>query len=398
MNPDTSIYLHIPFCKHRCAYCDFNTYAGQEDSIPAYVNALIQEINFVGRCAGPTRVHTVFFGGGTPSLLSAPQFDSILKALSKAFTFTTDAEISIEANPGTVSPQKLTAIRAAGINRISFGVQSANTEELHMLEREHDFFDVIEAVTSARKVGFDNLNLDLIYGLPEQTLSTWQTTVKRIIELHPEHISAYALTLEHGTPFGKWSSKGLLPLPDPDLAAEMYEWACEFLDEHGYHHYEISNWARPGKECRHNVQYWRSLPYLAFGAGAHGYASGYRYSNVLRIKTYIERLSHPSSSIQQTFPLSPATVNQHKQTLKHDMSEYMLNNLRLVDAGAAESDFRLRFGSGLLDIYPKEIDELIQNGLLEWHKKTSEVLDTSKVLRLTERGRLLGNQVFMKFV
>ena len=365
----------------------------------------------------PINVHTIFFGGGTPSLLSAPQFDSILRALRFAFTFTADAEISIEANPGTISPEKLNAIREAGINRISFGVQSANTEELRMLERIHDFFTVIEAVSTARKAGFDNLNLDLIYGLPEQTLVSWQTTLQRIVDLHPEHISAYALTLEHGTPFGRWSSKGLLPLPDPDLAAEMYEYAEEFLEASGYVHYEISNWAKTNTECkmqnaefsnssflipnssfacRHNLQYWYSLPYLAFGAGAHGYANGYRYSNALRIKTYIKRLLHPSSFTIHPFPLSPATVNQHKQTLKDDMSEYMLNNLRLTNAGVAESDFRLRFGRGLLDVYPKEIEELIHLGLLE--SKTSEILESSEVYRLTKRGRLLGNQVFMRFV
>jgi oxygen-independent coproporphyrinogen-3 oxidase len=398
MTPDTSIYLHIPFCKHRCAYCDFNTYAGQEDSIPAYVKALIQEIEAVSTLKpNPISAHTVFFGGGTPSLLSAPQFDSILKALRASFTFTADAEISIEANPGTISPEKLNAIRKSGINRISFGVQSANTEELRMLERIHDFFTVIEAVSTARKAGFDNLNLDLIYGLPQQTLSTWQTTLQRIVDLHPEHISAYALTLEHGTPFGRWSSKGLLPLPDPDLAAEMYEYAEEFLDANGYIHYEISNWAKPNHECKHNLQYWHSLPYLAFGAGAHGYANGYRYSNVLRIKTYIDRLINLESQISNIeYPLSPATVNQHKQTLNDDMSEYMLNNLRLTNAGVTESDFRLRFGSGLLDVYPKEIEELVKNGLLEI--KTSEVLETSEVYRLTKRGRLLGNQVFLRFV
>ena len=409
-NPNTSIYLHIPFCKHRCAYCDFNTYAGQEDSIPAYVKALINEIEFVGLRAEKKNIHTVFFGGGTPSLLSAPQFDSILQTLRSAFTFTADAEISIEANPGTISPEKLNAIRKSGINRISFGVQSANTEELRMLERIHDFFTVIEAVSTARKAGFDNLNLDLIYGLPEQTLSTWQTTLQRIVDLNPEHISAYALTLEHGTPFGRWSSKGLLPLPDPDLAAEMYEFAEEFLASNGYVHYEISNWAKdvnqlsafshqPSHACRHNLQYWRSFPYLAFGAGAHGYANGYRYSNVLRIKTYIDRLTDFQSPITNyQFPLSPATVNQHKQTLKDDMSEYMLNNLRLTNAGVTETDFRLRFGRALLDVYPKEIEELVNNGLLEY-AKTSEFLENSEVcLRLTKRGRLLGNQVFMRFV
>lgn len=418
MTPETSIYLHIPFCKHRCAYCDFNTYAGQEDSIPAYVKALINEIEAVSTLKPiPINVHTVFFGGGTPSLLSGPQFESVMDALRAAFTFSADAEVSTEANPGTISTEKLDAIRKAGINRISFGAQSANTEELHLLERTHDFFTVLEAVSTARQAGFDNLNLDLIYGLPEQALSTWETTLQHIVDLHPEHISAYALTLEHGTPFGKWASKGLLPLPDPDLAAEMYEHAEEFLAGNGYMQYEISNWAldrRPGTKdsqpstlvfgppssaCRHNLQYWRSLPYLAFGAGAHGYAYGYRYSNALRIKTYIERLTDLESSITNyQFPLSPAAVNQHKQTRTDDISEYMLNNLRLTNAGVAESDFRSRFGSGLWEVYPNEIEELIHNGLLEF-KQTSEVSKTSEVcLRLTKRGRLLGNQVFMRFV
>jgi oxygen-independent coproporphyrinogen-3 oxidase len=406
MTPDTSIYLHIPFCKHRCAYCDFNTYAGQESLIPAYVEALIREIEFIGSHSNlPTfNVPTVFFGGGTPSLLSGTQFDSVMSALSSAFNISADAEVSIEANPGTISPEKLESIRKAGINRISFGVQSSNTEELRMLEREHDFFTVIEAVSTARQAGFNNLNLDLIYALPEQTLESWQTTVKRVLELQPEHISAYALTLEHGTPFGKWADKGILPLPDPDLAADMYEWTMDYLQQSDYAQYEISNWAKQNAEggmqkaelmCRHNLQYWRSLPYLGLGAGAHGYAGGYRYSNALRIKTYIDRLTNHQSPITN-YPLTPATVNQHKQTLKDDISDYMINNLRLVDAGVAESDFRLRFGSGLLDIFPKEIEKLIRDGLLE--KKTSEVLETSDVYRLTRRGRLLGNQVFLRFV
>jgi len=416
MNP-YSLYLHIPFCTHRCAYCDFNTYAGQEGSIPAYVDALCKEIEYVGsqfpspdgRGAGG-EVHTIFFGGGTPSLLSPKQFDSIFKSIRANFTLTEDAEITIEANPGTVSYETLLELRKIGINRISFGVQSANMEELRMLERTHDFFTVIEAVTSARKAGFDNLNLDLIYGLPEQTRQTWQTTVQRILDLHPEHISAYALTLEHGTPFGRWATKGLLPLPDPDLAAEMYEWASETFEAAGYVQYEISNWAKnvesrtsnvqastfdvrpltPSFACRHNLQYWRGLPYLAFGAGAHGYANGYRYSNVLRIKTYIERLIQPSGLSLQPFPLSPATVNQHKQTLQDDMSEFMMTGLRLTQEGVSTTEFEKRFRSKLLEVYEKEIEELSKYGLLE--SKTSEVL------RLTPRGRLLGNQVFMRFV
>ena len=437
-----SLYLHVPFCTHRCAYCDFNTYAKQEELIPAYADALCKEIEYIGlrapevhwdysdwRSSGsktkveaPLQVHTIFFGGGTPSLLSPKQFESIFKAIRENFALTDDAEITIEANPGTVSYQNLLELQKIGINRISFGVQSANMEELRMLERTHNFFDVIEAVSDARKAGFTNLNLDLIYGLPEQTLPTWQTTVKRILDLHPEHISAYALTLEHGTPFGRWASKGWLPLPDPDLAAEMYEWTGETLKTNGYLQYEISNWAKhlalsgaerhlhltqvqvrrsahndPSFACKHNLQYWRGLPYLAFGAGAHGYANGYRYSNVLRIKTYIDRLvdlDHGISNIE--FPLSPATVNQHKQTLQDDMSEFMMTGLRLTQEGVSEIEFQNRFGTRMQDVFGQEIEELLNLGLIE--SQTSDVSETSEVFRLTERGRLLGNQVFMRFI
>src|SRR5258706_968099 len=435
MNP-YSLYFHVPFCTHRCAYCDFNTYAGQEEMIPAYVDALNREINYVGqqlkdhetsRLAGnATKVHTIFFGGGTPSLLSPLQFDSIFKSIHSAFDLTSDAEISIEANPGTVTEEALRQLRKIGINRISFGVQSANLEELRMLERTHDFFNVIEAVTSARKAGFDNLNLDLIYALPEQTLQTWQTTVQRILDLHPEHISAYALTLEHGTPFGRWAQKGMLPLPDPDLAADMYEWASETLETAGYVQYEISNWAKVNAEvrmmndefnsafrilhssfqCRHNLQYWRGLPYLAFGAGAHGYANGYRYSNALRIKTYIERIIQHSAFIIQPFPLTPAAVNQHKQTLQDDMSEFMMTGLRLTQEGISENEFQLRFEKPLREVYGTEIEELLKLGLIELANDSplpmGRVPDRVEGLgmraRLTKRGRLLGNQVFMRFV
>ena len=375
--------------------------------IPAYVDALCKEIEYVGlSCAtkspqgeqsdSAVEAHTIFFGGGTPSLLSPSQFDSVFKSIRSAFSLTPDAEISIEANPGTVTDEALSQLREIGINRISYGVQSANAFELRMLERAHNFFDVIEAVTSARKAGFDNLNLDLIYGLPEQTLENWQSTVNRILDLHPEHISAYALTLEHGTPFGRWSSKGLLPLPDPDLAAEMYEWLSETLEASGYTNYEISNWSKSDHECKHNLQYWHGLPYLAFGAGAHGYANGYRYSNVLRIKTYIERLLHPSSFSHHPFPLSPATVNQHKQTPKDDLSEFMMMGLRLTQEGVSIQEFQTRFGQSIWDVFGKEINELLNLGLLE--KQISEFSNNSEVLRLTKRARLLGNQVFMQFV
>lgn len=439
---DYSLYLHIPFCGHRCAYCDFNTYAGQEDSIPAYVDALCKEIECVGASA-PERIraHSVFFGGGTPSLLSPAQFKSILDAIQRNFDVSENAEITTEANPGTVSYDELRELRRLGINRISFGAQSANGEELRMLERTHSFQDVMDAVSSARRAGIHNLNLDLIYGLPEQSLATWKTTVGRILRLKPEHISAYSLTLEHGTPFGNWSARGLLPIPDPDVAAEMYEWASGAFEAAGYVQYEISNWAKherresrnrqpgdvadaapgapPRFACRHNLQYWRCLPYLGFGAGAHGYANRMRYSNVLRIKTYIERLkSNAEAEIQNRassetlslpqneqplsetgFPLSPAAVNQHPQTAEDDMSELMIMGLRLTREGIPPETFRERFGRSLAETYRKEIAELQRLELLEWVNQDQVGFEQiSEALRLTPRGRLLGNQVFMRFV
>jgi oxygen-independent coproporphyrinogen-3 oxidase len=414
MTPPYSLYIHIPFCRHRCAYCDFNTYAGQEESIPAYMETLCRELDFIGNNA-PEKLtlHTIFFGGGTPSLLTPHQFESVLKTISDNFILL-NPETSIEANPGTVSLEDLRDLHSLGINRISFGVQSANPFELRMLERAHSYFDVINAVTWARKAGFDNLNLDLIYGLPLQTFDDWSATVKLILGLAPEHLSLYALTLEHGTPFGHWSARGLMPLPDPDLAADMYEWAGETLEAAGYLQYEISNWAKnsalsgaersrnayipPSFACAHNLQYWRGLPYLAAGAGAHGYVNGYRYSNVLRIKTYIDRLTD-SRIPNLTFPLTPATVNHHRQTLQDDIGEFMMTGLRLTREGVSSETFRERFGQELDAVFGKEIEDLIRLGLLAWQGSPLPMGEGTGVrVCLTRRGRLLGNQAFVRFV
>jgi len=433
-----SLYFHIPFCAHRCAYCDFNTYAGQEDSIPAYVEALCHEIKSVGGSLaqqsspspefgkgvrgdvlslskGEGNVHTIFFGGGTPSLLTPAHYRDIFQNIHRYFEVSPSAEISLEANPGTVSPDYLRELREIGFNRISYGVQSANPNELRMLERIHGYSDVVDAVRWSRRVGFDNLNLDLIYGLPEQTLASWQKTVQLIVDLHPEHLSAYALTLEHGTPFGRWAAKGLLPIPDPDLAAEMYEWLGEYLSNHGYTQYEISNWAKidgrrstvdrqnPAYACQHNLQYWRNLNYLGLGAGAHGYAHGIRYSNVLRIKTYIDRLKTDHLSLKADFPLSPATVNAHHNSPREDMDETMMTGLRLTSEGVSTDTFRQRFGVEMTEIYGQQIDRLVKLNLLEWISESPSPSFGRWVrgegrLRLTQPGRLLGNQVFMQFI
>ena len=279
---------------------------------------------------------------------------------------------------------------------------------------------MLNSVRWARQAGFENLNLDLIYGLPEQTLARWQANVKHAVELGPQHLSLYALTIEQGTPYGRWAAHGLLPLPDPDLAADMYEWASEYLEGQGYEQYEISNWARPGYQCRHNLQYWRNQPYLGFGAGAHGCANGRRISNILRIKTYIERVSliafrsdpatpasppplSPSPLFSAPllstlfFPLSPATVTQTRLTPFIEMQETMMLGLRLTNEGVSADAFYQRFGQDLIAIFGKEINELVGLGLLE-QTPSPTGRGVGVRVRLTRRGRLHGNQVFMRFV
>ncbi|HET6847166.1 MAG TPA: radical SAM family heme chaperone HemW [Anaerolineales bacterium] len=420
-----SIYLHIPFCTHRCAYCDFNTYAGVSQLMPAYVESLCREVELVGRQAPrDVMMHTVFFGGGTPSLLSARLVAQILDRLGNTFHITPDAEVTLEANPGTTDRQALQEMRRAGVNRLSLGVQSANGEELRALERTHDFGDVLRAVADARRAGFNNLNLDLIYGLPEQSLATWETSLRRILELQPEHISAYCLTLEHGTPLGQWSRRGLIRMPDPDVAAEMYEFAERELERAGYEHYEISNWARPGRRSRHNVQYWAGEPYLGFGAGAHGYAAGCRYSNVLAIREYVARVNEvpdgsnatsgagkspqPSSGDRTSiYPCSPAAVTRHAQTSADDMAEFMIMGLRLTTDGVSGLTFASKFGVDVDEVYGPPLAKLTDLGLLETvdhatpekgaHASPTE-LKSERRIRLTSRGRLLGNRVFQEFV
>jgi len=393
-----SIYLHIPYCSVRCAYCDFNTYAGLEASMPAYARALAAEVQLVGKAyvaahGQPARVHTIFFGGGTPSLLPLEAYTEIFNALRGHFALTPDCEITMEANPGTVSRAYLEGARALGFNRLSFGVQSSHPHELRLLDRLHLFGDVAQAVSWARAAGFDNLNLDVIFGIPHQTLGMWQATVHRILGLGPEHISAYALSLEHGTPMRAWVYKGLLPMPDPDLAAEMYEWASEIFEKHGFVQYEISNWAKgDGRRqttdfaCRHNLQYWRNQPYLGLGAGAHGYAENTRYSNVLAPAAYIQRFENAEA---RPFPLSPALAQKTVLTEKDELGETMMMGLRLVQEGVADSDFERRFGVRLAEKYPQELKTLAARGLLEWN---------GECVRLTKAGRLLGNQVFREFI
>ena len=390
-----SLYLHIPFCSHRCCYCDFNTYAGIENLIPSYVEALCAEISSYKETveANPP-VHTIFFGGGTPSLLNIRQFERILIEIESSFRLFPELELSIEANPGSLSLVYLQELRKLGANRLSIGMQSTNPQELHLLERRHRFMDVINSVKWARKAGFDNLNLDLIFGIPYQTLGSWSQSLSLGMALKPEHLSLYALTVEHGTPLSHWVDRGLVLDSDPDLAAEMYELADQRLAEVGYIQYEISNWALQNSQgkllsCQHNLQYWRNLPYIGLGAGAHSYVNGYRTANVLSPLAYIDRCV---GDRKNQFPSTSATANALPIDRVTEMGETMMMGLRLTKEGVSNLDFRDRFGQDLLDVFPNEIQGLLKDGLLEWGS------DRRAVLRLTSRGRLLGNQVFMRFV
>jgi oxygen-independent coproporphyrinogen-3 oxidase len=387
----------VPFCRVRCAYCDFNTYAGLDDLMAPYVRALAREIRLVGAAtrggaAGERPlVHSVFFGGGTPSLLPLEHYAGVFAALHAAFDLARDCEITLEANPGTVDGAYLAGLRALGVNRLSFGVQSAHAWELKLLDRLHTFDDVIQAVALARAAGFDRrsrgLNLDLIFAVPHQALPRWQASVRRVLALAPEHLSLYALSLEHGTPLRAWVYRGLLPMPDSDLAAEMYLWASEALAAAGYAQYEISNWAfHPSFACRHNLQYWRNQPYLGFGAGAHGCAAGWRYSNVLAPRAYIERLETGDA---QAFPFSPATVERIAVTPADALGETMMLGLRLLPDGVGAAEFEARFGRGLDEVYGRQLRHLSALGLIMWDARGA---------RLTPEGRLLGNRVFREFV
>lgn len=390
-----SLYLHIPFCRKRCGYCDFNTFAGLEGLIPAYVQALIAEIEGLGDLSERSvPVHTIFFGGGTPSLLAAEQVGAILTAARGAFRVQPEAEISLEANPGTLTVEGLKALREAGINRLSLGVQSMHPGELALLERLHGVPEVIQAVAWAREAGFDNLNLDLIYGLPGQAVQRWQDTLEFALRLKPEHLSLYALTIEEGTPLQRLSAKGLVEAVDDDRAADMYEMAMELLAEAGYRQYEISNWALTGSDgkllsCRHNLQYWYNLPYLGLGAGAHGYSHGQRTANVRGVGQYIQAVRGG----WQTFPNSPANETVTRISRRDEMGETMMVGLRLTEEGVSARRFMERFGQSLEAAYPDPIAYFSKAGLLEWAGAGEE-----RCLRLTRKGRLLGNQVFAAFL
>ncbi|HET9722343.1 MAG TPA: radical SAM family heme chaperone HemW, partial [Actinomycetota bacterium] len=284
------IYAHVPFCLTRCGYCDFNAYAGLDHLQPRYVRALLAEASLAAPAWDGEDVVSVFLGGGTPTILAAADLEAVLVHLRERYAVTPDAEVTIEANPDTVDAAKLTALLEAGFDRLSMGAQSFDPMVLDSLERVHGPDSVRRAMAVARSVGYANVSLDLIYGAQRETLASWERTLREAIALAPEHVSAYALTVEPSTPLGRQIALGARPAPDPDLQADMFGLACELLGEAGYGHYEVSNWAKPGFECRHNLGYWERRPYLGLGAGAHSYRDDRRWWNVRPPEEYLRQV------------------------------------------------------------------------------------------------------------
>ncbi len=381
-----SLYVHIPFCRTLCTYCAFNTYAGLGALIAPYIEALLQEMRLVAEVAGNLSCHTLYLGGGTPSLLTPEQVKAIVKVAVQYLGLLPQAEITLEANPGTVDVHTLAAYRSARVNRLSLGVQSAHADELRLFGRRHSFEEAAQTFREARAVGFDTISVDLIYGAPLQTLERWRQTLEAVLAWEPDHVSLYCLTLEEGTSLHRRVERGVLPAPDPDLAADMYEVARALLAQAGLQHYEISNWTRPGHECLHNRQYWLNRPFLGFGAGAHGAAAGLRYWNVNPVQEYIERIMQGQP---QPFPLSPATAGYEQIDRVLEMSETLILGLRLVREGVRRADFVQRFGCTPEEVFGPALDEAEQLGLLE---------RTDREIRLSERGYLLSNQVFMRLL
>jgi oxygen-independent coproporphyrinogen-3 oxidase len=411
------LYIHIPFCETKCPYCDFNTYAGIERLIPGYIDALCREIDTWGEVLGRPEVGTVFFGGGTPSYVGHNDLARIVTAYQSGFRVMEGAEITLEANPGDITPEKAAAWLEAGLNRVSIGVQSFDDGLLELLGRRHTAAQAEDAFNTLRAAGFANQSLDLMFGLPHQSLRHWEDSLARAMALQPQHISLYGLQLEHGTPLEAAVRTGKTPTPDEDLAADMYVMAEERLAAKGFRHYEISNWAIPGYESRHNLVYWENGPYLGVGPGAHSSLFGHRFANMKSPRGYMRSLGVQPVEVRngagekflrlmeakqpQKPDLPPSTPTQIRRMAEHGpvdfveettpqlaLAEAMMMGMRL-DTGVSDAQFKGRFGRSLRDVFPREIDDLAAQGLVE---------SDATGIRLTGRGRLLGNVVFEKFV
>ena len=352
-----SVYIHLPFCVQKCLYCDFASGPAGTEEIAAYMRLLTKEIRSFDAISSLYRVETVFFGGGTPSVVAPFYISQILNQLRSQYEFAEKPEITLEANPGTLDAKKLVTYREAGVNRLSLGLQSVHESELKLLGRIHSFEDFQESYDLARQAGFTNINVDLMSALPKQTMGKWKKTLETVADLNPEHISAYSLSIEEGTPFYERYGEGRigrLDLPGEELDRAMYHYTKQYLESRGYHRYEFSNYAKKGFESRHNLTYWTLGDYVGFGLAAHSYLQGRRFSNPREKEAYPEA----SAGAYQRFRATAA------QSEKEAMEEYMFLGLRTA-RGVSRDDFQKRFGKPFPKQYEKELLELYRSDLVE---------------------------------
>lgn len=378
-----SLYIHIPFCAKKCYYCDFLSGPDSSENIQQYTKRLCREIETRAKKVGNRKTDTVFFGGGTPSLLNEEQITRVMKTLRKEFQILPEAEISLEMNPGTVSREKVMTYRELGINRLSIGLQSANNDELKKLGRIHTYETFLQTWEMVRSLGFSNINIDLMSALPGQTIDTYCDTLEKVVALHPEHISAYSLIIEEGTRFEDWyGEKGdrIWELPEESEERKMYYLTKEILLANGYHRYEISNYSLPGFSCRHNEGYWTGKEYLGFGVGASSYYKGERLRNEESLESYIMKASFGED----------LSMEREKLSAEDQMAEFMFLGLRRME-GVSPEEFEKRFGKSMEEVFGKTLERLIEKGLLLYQEDIGR-------FALTEFGIDVSNQVFMEFI
>ena len=372
----SSLYIHIPFCETKCYYCAFNTYSFHKEQAKAYLDALQTEMSLY---APETSIlQTVFIGGGTPSILSADSLKQLFTNIHKHFQICSDAEITVECNPGTVDSEKLSVMQEAGVNRLSFGLQAMQDETLRQLGRIHSVEEFFHSYRLAHKHGFDNINIDLIFALPKQTMESWQHTLNETISLEPEHISVYNLVMEETTPFYDWWKSGELILPCEDTEADMFKWTIDTLTSHGYNHYEICNYAKPNREVKQNLTYWNNQEYIGLGVGACGYVDGTRYTNMKGIPPYTEALRDNKK------PISDSEL----MTGHAEKAETLMLALRKRE-GLCLGDYEQRFNEKIGVAFGENIERWMGLGLLE---------QNGTHLRLSQRGLFLANEVFVELM
>lgn len=371
-----SLYIHIPFCVKKCEYCDFLSFAAEDIVKERYVECLLKEISLRAKAYKDRIVKTVFIGGGTPTVISVALMQKILDSVYENFMVDREAEVSMECNPGTVNEDKLVRYHQMGINRLSIGLQSANDDELKVLGRVHDYRQFLETFHGARKAGFDNINIDLMAALPDQTVDGYCETLNKVIALKPEHISSYSLIVEEGTPFYERQEKLHFPTEDEDR--EMYELTEKILLKNGYHRYEISNYAKDGKVCAHNIVYWTGGQYLGLGLGAASYTDGCRYKNPMILSEYEKMVTDGELRMEECEVLS----------IKEKMEEFMFLGLRMIQ-GISKKEFEERFGVSVEAVYENLPERLVKEGLL--------CMEGDRI-RLTAYGIDVSNYVLAQFL